>query len=249
VRPPTPIDRHDILATWREQLGAELDIAEPGVEAAAGDLVDAVLYRPADLDKSLARFGLRLGTDGWDLVTISRWVDLLFRLAGTTGFDRPSFGGGVALSKGWASGYLHCLRTESCTDPITGLPTTAVLTWRLRQVYDQCRAMGVAPALVYAMVVVDVDTSQLDSLTRDVALVVTSHEVQQVFASGETVCSAGGRILVLASQGESLTDGVGLLVAQLRCQSMLVGTNPLAWIEELPAAPTDIEGFLIDLVS
>jgi hypothetical protein len=99
------------------------------------------------------------------------------------------------------------------------------------------------------MVVVDVDTSQLDSLTRDVALVVTSHEVQQVFASGETVCSAGGRILVLASQGDRLTDGIGLLVAQLRCQSMLVGTNPLAWIEELPAAATDIEGFLIDLVS
>jgi GGDEF domain-containing protein len=111
---------------------------------------------------------------------------------------------------------VHGSRAEECVDGLTGLATSAVLQLRLSQVFDQCRALGISPEMAYTIVVVDADVAGLPPLVRDAAWVVLADHVWTVFSTGETVCRAGDRILVLAANAPELQDRIGHLAERLR---------------------------------
>src|SRR4051794_8427629 len=143
------------------------------------------------------RFGARLGTDGWALEDLAKWVTQLAGHAGAAGEALTTFAAGVALATGWADGFLAGSYEDGCTDPLTGLATPAGLALRLRQVYDQCAALGLDPRVAYALLVISVELPARSPLVRDAARVMLADRVAATFATGETACAAGDVICVL----------------------------------------------------
>src|SRR5204863_3483372 len=112
-------------------------------------------------------------------------------------------------------------------DALTGLSTLPVLGLRLRQVHEQCEALGLDARDVYALVVVDVDVAGRPPLFRDATRVVVADRVAAMFCTGETVCETGGPIVVLASRVAALADQTAELDATLRSLAALEGTSVL----------------------
>jgi hypothetical protein len=158
-----------------------------------------------------------------------------------------TFEAGVAVGEGWSASMGGDRRGDGCTDALTGLATRPFLGLRLQQVHEQCQALDLDARQVYALVVVDVDTSTRSPLYRDAARVVVADRVSRRFHTGETVCDTGGPIVVLASRTLALAKQVEELEQELRALSILDHSGVLVWIEDLPADPALIEGFLLDL--
>ena len=77
--------------------------------------------RPADLPGAVRRFGWQAGADGWPLHEIARWVEALADSGGALGAERLlTFDAGMALSAGWADGFLHGADQDDCIDPTSG---------------------------------------------------------------------------------------------------------------------------------
>jgi GGDEF domain-containing protein len=218
-------------------LGARLD----GDPAEAADVIDTLRERPADLSGALARFGRCLGAEGWPLDELSGWIDELAAMAGDGGAGLSDFDAGVALGQGWAEGFVHGAHAEACVDALTGLATAGVLRVRLSQVFDKCRALDLDPARSYAIVVVDAGGIVGQPLTRDAVLIALADRVRDVFATGETVCRAGDRILVLTPLEPELPARVEGFTPHL-------GAGVMAWTEALPDDGGQLDGFLLDLV-
>jgi hypothetical protein len=239
---------HVLTARWMMSLGARLGTDQLDIADVAADVVDTLLERPSELHGALARFGRRLGAEGWLLGDLSAWIDELAALAGDEGLGLRNFEAGISLGQGWADGFVHGSRSEECVDGLTGLATSAVLQLRLSQVFDQCRALGISPEMAYTVVVVDADVVGLPPLVRDAAWVVLADHVWTVFSTGETVCRAGDRILVLAANSPELQDRIGQLSDRLRDVPMLDGVSIMTWTEQLPRERGHLDGFLLDLV-
>jgi hypothetical protein len=247
-RKSAPVDAAALAARWT----AALD-PRPGLVSGQGadvfdDLVETLVERPADVTGALVRFGTQLGTDGWALEDLAQWVAQLAGHAGAAGEALTTFAAGVALASGWADGFLAGSYEDGCTDPLTGLATPAVLALRLRQVYDQCAALGLDPRVAYALLVISVDLPGRSPLVRDAARVMLADRVATTFNTGETACAAGDVICVLASRTPALHDAVQDLVLQIRELSLLEGAPILAWIEDLPADRDQLPAFLNDVV-
>lgn len=237
-----------LTARWMMCLGARLGTDQVDIADVAADVVDTLVERPHDLNGALARFGRRLGSEGWLLGDLSAWVDELAALAGEDGIGLRNFEAGIALGQGWADGFVHGSRAEECVDGLTGLATSAVLQLRLSQVFDQCRALGISAEMAYTIVVVDADLTGLPPLVRDAAWVVLADHVWTVFSTGETVCRAGDRVLVLAANAPELPGRVDQLSHRLGEVPMLDGVTVMTWTEQLPHERRHLDGFLLDLV-
>jgi hypothetical protein len=242
------VDAAALAARWT----AALD-PRPGVDSEQraevfDDLVETLAERPADVTGALVRFGTQLGTDGWALEDLAKWVAQLAAHAGAAGAALTTFAAGVALATGWADGFLAGSYEDGCTDPLTGLATPAVLALRLGQVYDQCAALGLDPRMAYALLVISVDLPGRSPLVRDAARVMLADRVAVTFSTGETTCAAGDVICVLASRTPALHEAVQDLVAQIQDLSLLQGVPILTWIEDLPPERDQLRAFLNDVV-
>ena len=96
-----------------------------------------------------------------------------------------------------------------------------MLQLRLHQVYEHCGALGVAPDMVYALVVVDASLVDHPPLERNAARVALAAETKGLFSTGETVAVHGDRVLVLASRTPELEDRVAILGAALHTHPLL----------------------------
>jgi hypothetical protein len=237
-----------LSARWTAALDPRPGVGSPQAADVFDDLVDTLVERPADIAGALVRFGARLGTDGWALEDLGKWVAQLSAHAGAAGEALTTFAAGVALATGWADGFLAGSYEDGCTDPLTGLATPSVLALRMRQVYDQCAALGLDPRVAYALLVISVELPARSPLVRDAARVMLADRVAAVFATGETTCAAGDVICVLASRTPALHDALQDLVLQVRSLSVLEGAPILAWIEDLPAERGQLQAFLHDVV-
>lgn len=222
----------------------------PAPVAAAADQLLASVGRDGGRTPALNRFASAMGAAGWDLGTVSAVVADLAALLATDGPGGPDLGGfeaGTVTGRGWAHGYLPMVVSEACTDSLTGLATLGVLAWRLRQVYDQCHALHLAPADVYGLVVLDVVRTG-GVLERDMARVAAATLLRRRFTTGETLAATGSRLLALTSRTAALDDQLAVLAAEARCHPALADATVLAWVETLPARAADIEDFLFDVV-
>ena len=246
-----PVPRVDSLRTdWLATVTDRLGPPPSHVLAAADRLVTSVLHEPARTTQSLTWFASTLGSAGWDLGTVAALVDRLAGLLAAAGEPHPelsAFDAGSVAGRGWANGYLPIVTSESCTDSLTGLATLGVLSWRLRQVYDQCGALGVDPVRMYALAVLDVVCGG-SLLARDIARVATAGLARQRFCAGETVVATGNRFLALASRTAELDDQVAVLAAEVRCHAALAEATVMAWVEPLPTRADEIDRYLFDVV-
>ena len=155
----------------------------------------------------------------------------------------------MALSAGWADGFLHGASRDDCLDPTTGLARVSVLELRLRQVYEHCAALGVEPDLVYALVVVDASLVEHALFERNAARVALADEVRSLFGSGETIAGHGDRVLVLVSRTPELDDRVAILDAAVHTHSLLRHDPIATWVERLPPNAEGLRRFVDDLTA
>ena len=235
---------------WLAAIADRLGPLPAPVQAAADQLAVAGLAAPDRRTQALIRFASALGAAGWDLRIVSGLVQQLTDLLEHDERHAPEltgFDAGAVAGRGWAHGYLPVVVGESTTDPLTGLATLGVLMWRLHQAYDQCAALGVEPALVYGLVVVDV-VRVGSVLERDVARAAAAELLRRRFRSGETLVSAGNRLLVLTSRTPTLDDEVAAFGAESGGHPALADAGVLTWVEPLPLHADEIERFLMDVV-
>jgi hypothetical protein len=221
--------------------------ADPQIASAATDLVAALLERPLEVDAALERFGRRAGAAGWTLVDAAEWVDVLARMAIPASVALRRFDAGIALARGWITGFVHVLHERGATDPNTGLPTVAVLAVRLRQVYDQCATLGIRTDSAFALLIADVDLSAFPPLLREAIQLLMAERVRETFNSGETACMAGGTVVVLVSRTPDLVGRIAMLEASLRTVSLLEDAPLVIWLEDLPESPERIDHLLLDV--
>jgi hypothetical protein len=239
----------ELLRAWAAASGGAPIGVSSRFRDTAEDLVIAADRRPDDLRAAVARFGWQAGDDGWPLPEISRWLETLARMGGPAAKGLLTFEMGMALSAGWADGFLHGASQDDCIDPTTGLARASVLQLRLHQIYEHCGALGVAPDLVYALVVVDASLADHPILERNAARVALATETKRLFASGETVAVHGDRVLVLASRTPELEDRVAILGAALHTHSMLRHDPISTWVERLPTQANELRPFMSDLTA
>ena len=168
----------ELLRAWAAASGGAPVGVSGRLRDAAEDLAIAADRRPGDLVAAASRFGWQAGDDGWPLAEIARWLETLARISGPSGKGLLTYEVAVALSAGWADGFLHGASRDDCLDPTTGLARVSVLELRLRQVYEHCAALGVEPDLVYALVVVDASLVDHALFERNAARVALADEVR-----------------------------------------------------------------------
>jgi hypothetical protein len=249
TRSPQPI-ADDLLAQWLHAvlLGSRGDAHR--IEGACRDVVEAFSSRDEGLlAGALGRFGRQLGAQGWALVDITRWITQLAELAGELGDDFNRFDVGVALAHGWADGYMQGSQSGECVDGLTGLVTLPVLRLRLRQVYEQCSALGVPPDQVYCLVVVDTDLTDRPPLEREAAMVVVAEQTRRFFRSGETVAVSDSRILVLASRTDATRNGLLDLLSAVKIYPLLSSGGVFGWLEDLPIGGELLDTYLLDVAA
>ena len=128
----------ELLRGWAAASGGAPVGVSGRLRDAAEDLAIAADRRPGDLVAAASRFGWQAGDDGWPLAEIARWLETLARISGPAGKGLLTYEVAVALSAGWADGFLHGASRDDCLDPTTGLARVSVLELRLRQVYEHC---------------------------------------------------------------------------------------------------------------
>jgi hypothetical protein len=246
-RQPPPPSVPELLARWGRSLQPRVSLEHPAVSETARELARTLIEDPDETPGAVERFARRMGAHGWSLADVASWVAHLGRAAGAAGAWLKRFEAGVAVGQGWSASVLHSLADDGITDALTGLSTPPVLGLRLRQVHEQCVALGLDARDVYALVIVDVDVAGRPPLFRDAVRVVVADRVAMSFRTGETVCETGGPIVVLASRVPELLTQMAELEATLRSLAILEETAVLVWLEDLPDDPGLIDRFLADL--
>jgi len=97
----------ELLRAWAAASGGAPVGVSGRLRDAAEDLAIAADRRPGDLVAAASRFGWQAGDDGWPLAEIARWLETLARISGPSGKGLLTYEVAVALSAGWADGFLH----------------------------------------------------------------------------------------------------------------------------------------------
>jgi hypothetical protein len=208
-----------------------------------GPLVREVL-RGGDRCALLTEIGRRCGLDGHSLDDVTAWIAELLAVTPRRlrrQLDRRE--SAVALAEGWADGAL-----ERRCEGRAGIAPLAVLHVRVRQHYDQCRALGVDPSAAAALVVLDADTGAYGPLARAEALGALADVARATFRSGETVAAAPtDRLLVLAERSPGLAATVRHIVAEGQRHPLLTGCRVQGWVEPLARSADHLDAHLADL--
>lgn len=237
-----------LTADWVERVGDRSETAGPSLRDAARDLVATLQRRSCEIDAALHHFGRQAGNAGWGLTETASWLDELLGDPDHHRLPLQRFEAGLSLADGWMEGVQHALGAEAVTDPLTGLGTPAVLDLRLHEVDAHCRSLGITPSAAYEVGVIDVDLASTSPLVRDAARIVLADHVMRRFTSGETLCSCGDRILVLASATPVFAKALEALADELREVTLLQRSAVLVWVEPLPPSTDQLDRFLVDLI-
>ncbi|MEP7202910.1 MAG: hypothetical protein ABI894_09890 [Ilumatobacteraceae bacterium] len=225
--------------------GEQLDLSV--VDAATG-VVEA-LHERRGLRGALRRLGNTLGDLGWPLEQLNSWLETLTTLTKRSqGTELSSFASIAAFTEGWAERYVRGSFAGTCLDAVTGVGTPAVLRLRLKEIYQHCRAFGIAPTDAYCFVIVDVNTDDLAPFERDAVMITTAGVISDVFRSGETVVRHRSRVIVLASKSESTRHRAAALAQQLQEAPIARSADPTVSGGELPATTIDLDRQLRELV-
>ena len=245
---PAGTSEHEVLAKWLEaigQLGVPPRVLPIEVFADVVSSAVGVGQRPA---ATLRRFGRRLGADGWTLPVLSACVGQLTSIDAVAAARFNHFDVGIALAEGWTEGARATNGVDGCLDALTGLVRVPVLRIRLEQIYEHCATLHLPVDQAYRLVVVDCADGDQPPFVRDATHVVAAEHLRGMFRSGETLCATeSGRLLVLAARSRGLSAQVTGLIEGLRATPLLQQVAVLAWIEPLPADPSDIAAFLADV--
>lgn len=246
--PPDPWSA--VLDTWMRAIDDAADLGgdRPRLAEYAADVVETLVVRPGAIGGALARFGQRLGSEGWPLEQVSGWIDRLGEICGEPAVGSlRSFRSGVSLAHGWTEGNLRGARAEECFDPLTGLCTVAVLRLRLQQVFEQCATAGQAPNDVHRLVIVDSDIAGVHPFEADAIIVALADLIQQHVMPEETITRSGGRIAVLVDDAGRSNERLEQILDEVRLRPLLRAAQIIGWVEDLPASSTQIDRFLADL--
>ncbi len=215
------------------------------------DLVETMTSRPDGLDAALVRFGSALGADGWPIMQVSQWLQLLGGLVARKQRKRIAhYSSHASVVQGWAEGFVRGAHSSLCTDPTTGLATAMVLQMRLREIVQNCRAVGTLPSQLYALVIIDLasDAGDRERLDTDLLMACVADTVLDTFRDGETVVRASHRIMVLAANTEATQRRADLLSDRLWISPNTRRANATVLLDELPSSPELLDGYFNDLV-
>lgn len=243
---PTPAST---LAAWLAHVGVGGQPVDPRLIEAASDLVETMSSRPQGLDGALVRFGSTLGADGWPIAQVCQWLQQLGSFVPRKQRkELARFSSHAAVAQGWAEGFVRGAHTGMCVDPTTGLVTAMVLQLRMREIYQQCQAMGTLPSELHSLVIIDIDTRGDSRLEADLLVSCVADTVLSSFREGETIARASHRILVLAANSEATQQRAELLSDRLWLMPATRRANATVTVDALPARPELLERYFHDLV-
>jgi hypothetical protein len=239
-----------ILDEWLSLIkidaGQQLDLS---IVDAATAVVDALHTRRRGLRGALRKLGNTLGDLGWPLDQLNAWLEALSSLTKRSHrAELRSFESVGAFAEGWAERYVRGVHSGACLDAVTGLGSPAVLRLRLKEIYQHCRAFGIAPNEAYCFVVVDTDTDDLAPFERDAVMITTAGVVGDIFHSGETLIRYRSRVIVLASKSDSTRRSTAALVEALNGAPITRSVGVAVWNDEVPTTMLELDRQLRELV-
>jgi hypothetical protein len=239
-----------VLDQWLTLVHIEADQQlDPAILDAASDVVETLHVRRRGLRGSLRRLGNALGELAWPLEELHAWIAALASLTSRGRRNQlRSFECVSALTEGWAERYARSAHAGACIDAVTGLGTPTLLRVRLKEIYQQCRAFGIAPTDAFSFVVVDCNTDDLAPFERDAVMVTTAGIVADVFHKGETLVRHRSRVIVVGANSESTRSRAAVLSRALLDAPLTNAVSPMVWTDELPASTLDLDRQLRQLV-
>ncbi|MBK5331922.1 MAG: hypothetical protein JJD93_08120 [Ilumatobacteraceae bacterium] len=243
-------DWQNVLEDWLSLIvpdgGQQLDLS---IIDAATEVVDTLRTRRRGLRGSLRRLGNTLGDLGWQLEQLNNWLYALSALTkGSRRTELRSFESLAAFAEGWAERYVRGGHSGVCTDAVTGVGTPTVLRLRLKEIYQHCRAFGIAPNDAYCFVVVNASTDDLAPFERDAVMITTAGVVGDIFHSGETIIRHRSRVIVLASKSDTTRRSTEALTEALQAAPVTRSVELVVWNDEIPTSIVELDRQLRQLV-
>jgi hypothetical protein len=234
----------EVVGEWRRRVEAEWGIGTHSHTLAAVEgLVMDLLEGTVDAIDAMSEIGRRCALDRHELVDVAGWMTILVEISPRK--SRRRFESRVcaeALASGWAHAVLD-LRA-----PLRRLAPLAVLRMRLKELADQCNALGLDLVRHYVLVVLDVDTGALGPHGRRSVLRHVADAAQRTFRAGETVVATdSGRILVLGPRRRELPGEVHTLISEAQMCSGLASHRVCGWIEPLPRSSRYLDALIDSL--
>jgi hypothetical protein len=243
-------DWQNVLEDWLSLIvpngGQQLDLS---INDAATEVVDTLRTRERGLRGSLRRLGNTLGDLGWQLERLNDWLYALSSLTkGSRRAELRSFESVAAFNEGWAERYVRGGHSGVCTDAVTGVGTPSVLRLRLKEIYQHCRAFGIAPNDAYCFVVVNAGTDDLAPFERDAVMITMAGVVGDIFHSGETIIRHRSRVIVLASKSDATRRATEAMVEALQGAPITRSVDVAVWNDEVPTSMVELDRQLRELV-
>jgi hypothetical protein len=220
-----------VVAQWRQMVEAGWGTGTHShTLAMVESLVIDLLEGTCEPEAALGEIGRRCATDGHELADVSGWLTILVGLSPRRIRNRlQSRSCAEALASGWVHAALDI------RPPFRRLAPVAVLHMRLRELADQCNALGMDLVQHYVFVVLDADTGALGPGARASVMRQVAEAALRTFRSGETIAATdSGRIIVLGPRSRDLPSMVQTLVAEVQDRPQVAGHRVGGWIEPLP---------------
>ena len=233
-----------VVTQWRQRVEAGWGTGTHShTLAMVENLVIDLLEGTTEPEHTLGEIGRRCANDGHELVDVAGWFTILVDLVPRTVRHRlESRACGEALANGWAQATLDLRQ------PFRRLAPVAVLHMRLRELSDQCNALGMDLVHHYVLVVLDADTGPLGPGARASVLRLVAEAAQQTFRAGETVAATdSGRIIILGPRRRELPEMVQTLLAEVQDLPQVGGHRVCGWIEPLPRDRLHHDALIDDL--
>jgi len=230
----------DVRERWQSTSLASVwlrptDWYHPAVDALVEALADGTDALPA-----VERLGGARAAAG---VGISEAIDDLACLFAALGTDAtPPLELVRALCEGWAAEQAAAPALTHCVDPDSGLPTAQYLGVRLGETYGRADRSGHPAGQTHALLVTDVEATQLAPWSRIVRSAVVGEALTVIYGEGHPMAALGrGVFAVLVERSADLgAEALGLrdrLVDHARSHGAqdLIRQPPRVWVEALPA--------------
>lgn len=213
------------------------------------DLVCEAMLTGADPDEALVRLararalaGSGLGETLQDVAALHAVMTVPEHRDGMVAADPDAMPARLlrVTALAWSDVLVRQLaHTEAC-DGLTGLANVAYLRARLREIYREAEATGVAARSRYVFVVMSPDLGRTTGWSRLAAMVLLADVLRAVFDGGQTLATVGPTtMLVLAERDDRLSQRTAtarwVAADRLGVDPQLSEIGPPSvWLERLP---------------